>query len=123
MKKKTVLWSLVLLLSYVAAFIVGSATGRQTTLKYYSEEFETANAHVLIGHYSAYKNIASNIRESRYGNAKCEAEMMATAMLESMKSCMADANCKQAVSKKAREFAPESLGEAPIPFETRTSCP
>jgi len=107
----------------VAVFIAGSATGRQTTLKYYSQEFQTANAHVLIGHYSAYKNIVLNIKASRYGNGKCEAEMMATAMLESMKSCVADASCKQAIAKKAREFAPEILGEAPVPFEKHTSCP
>lgn len=124
MKKiKILLWVILLLITHTFAFIFGSMRGRYVTQNYLAQEFEKADAHVVLGHYLAYRDIALGIQASQNSRAKCEAEMMATNMFDSLTNCLANEECKEGLSKKAREFAPEVLGEKPVPITKRMSCP
>lgn len=114
--KKKVVWSAVLLVTHALCFVVGAVVARNIAMNYFFDEAEKADAHVLLGHYTGYRDIAVDIREGKSVEAKCLAELSASAMLDSLKFCLADSGCKGEIKQKIRESAPEILGEAPMPF-------
>lgn len=85
-------------------------------MKHFFEEAERADAHVLLGHYTGYRDIAVAIKEGKSDQAKCIAELSASAMFDSLKACVADTNCSRSIEQKIRKSAPEVLGESTLPF-------
>lgn len=121
-KKKTVLWVILLVATHLICFIGGSMRSKQITLDYFTREFEQTNAHVELSHYTSYRDIALNIKVSKKNQAICEAEMAATSMFDGLQHCLANSACRINITKKAHEFAPEVLGEKPLPIKKRTTC-
>ncbi len=121
--KKIVLWTTVLLVTHALFFVGGAMRGKYTAKISFEQTFESANAHVVLAHYSSYRDIALGIKSPQDIKAKCVAELMATAMSDGVKSCLANDECKRGISNAAREFAPEMLGERSLPIMRRTSCP
>jgi hypothetical protein len=107
MKKKNILWVLLFLITHALFFVGGSMRGRQITLLSLEQEFENSNSQITLSHYSEYRDIALDIQAAKYSRAKCDAELMATAMFDGLANCLESENCKRNLSKKAREFAPE----------------
>lgn len=121
-KKKIVLWVILLAITHLFCFVGGSMRSRQITLDYFTQEFEHANAHVELSHYVSYRDIALDIKSSRKDRAMCEAKMAATSMFDALQSCVKNSACRANIAKKAQEFAPELLGDKPLPIERTTSC-
>lgn len=114
--KRKIIWALALLTTHIAAFLIGGSIARNVTLQYALSEAEKADAHVLLGHYTGYRDIAIDIKENKYSEAKCLAELSASAMFDSLKTCVSDLNCRGSIEQKLRATAPEVLGESPIAF-------
>lgn len=120
--KKKIMWVSLLFASYAIVFIGGTLTGRSNATSSFTKGFENANSQVILGHYATYRDIALKIKTGQYKDAQCHAELSATAMFDGLRGCLASKGCKISIEKKAREFAPEVLGEAMIPIEQRTQC-
>lgn len=117
--KKKIVWAVVLLISLVGAFVGGSVIGSRLTIGSVLTEFKKVNAPVVLGHYTIYRDIAANFKESKeskYSDAKCSAELAASSMFDSLKECLADYECGLVIEKEVRKSAPEVLGEAPLEF-------
>lgn len=121
--KTRILLTVGLLVSHVFVFSGGFKWGESRALSHFRQDFESAMGHASLGHYRAYRDITLGITAGNYENAGCRAEMLASAMLDSIKECSTRVGCKEAIEKKAREVAPEVLGEAPVLIQSRQSCP
>ena len=97
--------------------------GRTTTSKFHDQVVEYGNSISAVGNYVTYRDIALAIKGSKYDSIRCRAEFAAKWNLNIAKPCLADSACRGALEGKTREFAPEVLGEAPMPIELRTECP
>ena len=120
--KKLLICTGVLLITITLSFIGGAYVGRKNTISLLSEAVEMANSQVALSHYSTYRDIAKEIKAHRYNDAQCLAELSASIMRDGLKQCMKNQSCKKSLEKKAHEFAPEVLGETPLPFKYRTNC-
>jgi uncharacterized protein YkvS len=114
--KRRIAWVVILLISHSVIFILGSAINRQNMLKAFVNEFNQKSAHVDLGIYTTYRDIAIDIRGGAYENAQCLAELEASTRYDELKSCLENQVCKIAIEKDARGIAPEVLGEAPLKF-------
>ena len=110
--RKRIVWAVVLLISHVGVFVGGSVISRHVTTDYFFTEIKKGNARVVLGHYTIYRDIAANIKERKYDEAKYSAELVAGAMFDSLKECLADHECRDVIEKEVRKNAPEILGEA-----------
>lgn len=114
--KRKIALAAILLTSHLAAYILGSIVNRQVMLSSISNEFKQANAHVNLGRYMEYRDIALDIKAGRYDSAKCAAELGASATYDDLKSCLASQDCRAAVEQEIHKAAPEVLGESPLKF-------
>lgn len=114
--KRRVALVVFLLISHLAAYVLGSVINRQVMLRSLSKEFNKENAIVNLGRYTEYRDIALDIKANHYDKAKCSAELGASAMYDDLKSCLANQDCRAAIEKRTREIAPEVLGESPLKF-------
>jgi hypothetical protein len=124
--KKTVGWIALLAATYVLVFIAGAAIGRRAALNEFVDQTKTAEAQLSLGRYVVYRDMAVALTKARYDSAKCQAEVLASSMLEDVKRCVAERACRAAIAAKAEQLAPETLGEVPVPFKyvdvNRTTC-
>lgn len=109
------------MVSHMIVFVVGATIARNIAMKFFLDEGEKADAHVLLGHYTGYRDIAVDIKEGKSVEAKCLAELSASAMFDSLKACIGDSNCRSAIEEKTRKSAPEVLGESPLAFAYKSS--
>ncbi len=114
--KRKIALVVILLLSHSAVYVLGSFINRQAMLSALSAQFNRTNASLNLGRYTEYRDIALDVKAGKYNNAKCSAELGASAMYDDLKSCLANQGCKGAIEQKIREAAPEILGEAPLKF-------
>ena len=115
--KTRLTWIIGLLLSHLLLFIAGSATGRYVTFNYVAGEAERADTRVNMGHYIAYRDIASDIKSGRYGSAKCNADLIASSLFDDARRCAASKDCWDLIEKEQRERVPEAVGKIPLPFD------
>lgn len=106
----------ILVISHLTFYVLGSVINRQVMLHALSEQFNQTNASLNLGRYTEYRDIALAIRMGKYDNAKCSAELGASAMYDDLKSCLANPNCRAVIERETRKVAPEVLGEAPLKF-------
>jgi hypothetical protein len=114
--RKRVIWGIVLVASHLLFFAGGSALARHTALGDFIRQTERADAQVTLGHYTVYRDIAVEISSRRYDRAKCNAELLASSMLDDVKGCLGNVTCRGAVEENVRKVAPEVLGQAPVAF-------
>lgn len=106
-----------LLVCLLGTFIGGAVFGGRVSNKYLAKKFNEVNMPVMLAHYKSYRDIARNIEMSNYEMASCHAELGASAMLDVLKPCLADPDCKGFIEKDIQESAPEILGAAPLGFK------
>jgi hypothetical protein len=121
MKIKTV-WVVVLLVGFFLFFLAGFLTGRSSDKTFYAQVLEYANANVALADYQAFRDISLEIKVSKNESARCLAEFYGIGRLDVLGSCLETPSCRASLEKKAREGAPEVLGEAPMPIELRAEC-
>ena len=114
--KKKIVWVVVLLISHVGIFAGGLVIGGHVTTDHVFSEFKKVNAPVVLGHYTIYRDIAVNLKGSKYDEAKCSAELGVSSMFDDLKACLANHECRDVIEGKVRKSAPEVLGEAPLEF-------
>lgn len=105
-----------MLMSHAVFFVAGGLVARKIVMEHFFDEAEKADAHVLLGHYTGYRDIAVAINEGKYTDAKCLTELNASAMFDSLRTCTSDVACGDAIGQKARSSAPEIFGKAPMGF-------
>jgi hypothetical protein len=115
--KSKIFWTIGLLFSHIVVFTIGAVIARNMALKVIVTEVEKADAHLLIGHYTGYRDIALDLIGGNSEKAKCLAELSASAMFDSLKTCVGNAECLNAIERNLRVDAPEVLGEAPLKFD------
>jgi hypothetical protein len=118
--KHAIVWVIVIVVG-VGAYVIGASRARERTLAEFKVQFESSNAHSQLGHYSAYKSIALAVTKDSK-KAQCQAQQAAGAMLGGLKTCLADATCREGILEKTKVFAPEAIGEAELPFSVPTIC-
>lgn len=115
--QKMIIWIVILIVSYAVVFFGGSIVGGRISKNYLSQEFEKANAPVLLSHYEDYRDIAKSIKTGNLDNAKCSAELGASSNLDAVRACLADEHCKASIEKEVRQRAPEIISGSPLGFE------
>lgn len=115
--RKIIIWVVFLSVSHVAAFFGGAIVGGRISNNYLSQEFEKANAPVILSHYEDYRDIAKSIKTGNLDNAKCSAELGASSNLDVVRACLADDHCKSSIEKEVRQRAPEIISGAPLDFD------
>ena len=114
--RRRLIWVFVLLASHLLFFIGGAALGRHNAFTDFIRQTERADAKVMFGHYTVYRDIAVDIGTKRYDRAKCNAELIASSLLDDARACIDKPECKSAVEDDARKVAPEVIGQAPVRF-------
>lgn len=114
--KRKVVLAAVLIVSHVAFFIVGGIASQRTMLKAFAIEVKKANAEVSLGLYMDHRYTALAIKEKRYENALCAAQLGASTRYDDLKACLANEDCRPTIEQELRKDAPEVLGEAPLKF-------
>jgi hypothetical protein len=114
--KKWIYVVLALIASHLVAFLAGSTTGKHIAMNYIAHESKRANAQVALGHYTIYRDIAKDLKVGKQDSAKCNAELGASAMLDSIKTCLADDTCGATAIKQMQTNAPEVIGNNPLDF-------
>ena len=115
--KRIILLSVLLGITHLLVFGIGSAFGERTALKDFTTQTEKADAQVSLGHYTVYRDIAVSIKNNRYERAKCSAQLTASAFLDDVKRCVANSACRGSIETEAHKLAPEVLGQAPLSFD------
>jgi len=124
--KKTAIWIALLAVTHTFFFAACAAFGRHNALTDFVRQTKNADAQVNLGVYTVYRDIAIAIAGGRYDRAKCQAEVMASSMLDDIKRCVAESGCRSVIGASVQKIAPEALGQVPLPFKylemNRTTC-
>lgn len=115
--RKKIIWIVFLIVSHVAAFFGGSFVGGRISMHYLSQEFEKANAPIMLSHYVQFRDFAKSIKAGKLDNAKCSAELGASSNLDAVRACLADDHCKSSIEKEVRQRAPEIISGSPLDFD------
>jgi hypothetical protein len=116
-RKKILLWCSILFASHALIFVGGAITGRLLTVNYIADQGGVAEARVMLGNYTTYRNIALAVRAGDDETALCYAELNASLMYDSLSACVANGLCGGDIEKGIRKIAPEILGDAPLTFK------
>lgn len=114
--KKNLLIGLIVITSSAIFFLIGASIGKNATSSYIAEDIEMANVEVTFGHYIAYRGIARDQKAGNFEGAKCKADLAASAMLDSVKYCLASQPCAAKMNKEVLSKAPEILEGTPLNF-------
>ena len=106
-----------LLITLLVAFFAGAVFGGRVSDNYLAKTFNEANMPVMLSHYESYRDIARAIEIHNYDMAKCRAELGASVMLDTLRACQKDINCKNIIEKGIRESSPEVEGKLPLGFD------
>lgn len=106
-----------LILSHIAVFVIASTLNRHFMLKSLDSQFKRLDAEVALGRYIGYRDIVDNIQKNELSTAKCYAELGASSMLDTLRSCLADQSCAQLDTPNNHKNAPELFGEAEFNFK------
>lgn len=106
-----------LVATHALVFVGGTATGRYLTMGFVLKEVEKADAEVVLGHYTIYRDIAKALRMAKHDDALCSAELAASSMFDDVKECMTKQECANAITKTSERSAPEVLTQSkPVDF-------
>ena len=108
---------MLLIISHVAIFFGGSVVGGSISKSYLYQEFEKANAPVILSHYEIFRDIAKNIKTGKLDNARCSAELGASSNLDDVRACLKNDYCKASIEKEVYQKAPEIISGAPLSFD------
>ena len=122
MRIKLLLGLVFLIVTNVSAFWIGAVRSQKATIADFAFQFENADAFVLLGHYTGYRDIALALAEEDRQFAMCQAELGATMMYDGLMQCLQKEGCRSAIEVRIRSSAPELLNEAPPPIQLRKSC-
>lgn len=115
--RKIIIWIVILIVSHAATFFGGSVVGGRISRQYLSQEFEKANAPIMLSHYVIFRDIAKNIKAGKNDIAKCSAELGASSNLDDIRACLSTNQCKESVEKEVGQLAPEITSGAPLSFD------
>lgn len=114
--KPKITWLLILLVTHLVAFVVGSEVEKRFAFKYFAEQTRSADAKVAFGHYVNYRNIAVGIKEAKYQEALCQAELTASSFLDDLRTCISNVTCRAALENEPKQIAPELFAGSSLPF-------
>ncbi|MCL2523690.1 MAG: hypothetical protein FWF20_00730 [Betaproteobacteria bacterium] len=115
--RRHIVFAVILVVSGVTFFVSGVWAGRKLAIGWFADESQIAFAQVELGHYTVYRDIALDIIAGRTKRAKCNADLLASSMFDSLKDCMLEEVCKARLQQSIVRSAPEVLGEIPVPFD------
>lgn len=109
-------WMVILLVCVVLAFVTGSELARRNTIKSFSKEAYLAGVENELGRYVIFRDIAKDITKGHIEDANCSAELEASASLDELKKCTANAACGNTLKDKINNVAPEVISGQPLAF-------
>ena len=112
--------SLTLLVSI--CILIGMLLGRKSVSNKYEQLFKINGAYDQLYAYVHMRNIALSIKSKNYDYAECNAEFVATVVYDSLQRCTNDITCRNELSAKLMEQAPEILNNKKMPFERKSQC-
>lgn len=107
----------VLVLCLLAVFFAGAVFGGRISDKYLAKKFNENKMPVVLAHYKSYRDISRAIESHNYELAKCNSDLNASVMLDALRACFTDENCKSLIKKDVSETASEIEGKAPLEFK------
>ena len=116
--KRTILIA-VLALVCVVIFSAGLMLGKKNALDLFSREFIKAKHATVLGNYLAYRDIARELKNGQFELARCNAELMAGAMFDTLSTCLEDDVCREMFDEKLSEVAPEIFDKMLLKFDYR----
>ena len=117
MKKKIGIISLV-----IVCVLIGITIGRKSVSNKYEQIFKLNAAYDQLYAYVHMRNIALSIKSKNYDYAECNAEFVATVVYDSLQECTHDNACRNEISAKLMEQAPEILINKKMLFERKSQC-
>ena len=114
--KRTILIA-VLALVCVVVFGVGLMLGKKNALDLFSAEFVKAKHATVIGNYLAYRDIAVELKNGQLALARCNAELMASSMFDTLSACLEDDVCREMFEEKLNKVAPEISDKTLLKFD------
>jgi hypothetical protein len=115
--RKKIIWIVLLIVSHAAAFFGGSVVGGKVSKSYLYQEFEKANAEIMLSHYVQFRDFAKSVKTGNLDNAKCSAELGASSNLDAIRTCLKNNYCKAAIEKEVSQQAPEIISGSPLAFD------
>lgn len=116
MNKRIVLL-VAIILSHAVVLIIGAYIGVKRTKNEFIAHFISNKYEVMLGQYIAYRNIAMHIRDKKIELAKCNSDLMASTLLDSLRSCMNDSSCSKFIESGIHDSAPEVIDQSRLPFD------
>jgi uncharacterized low-complexity protein len=125
-KPKSIFIACVLVLGIgICSFFFGRAVGGNAA----TANFERENALLVslnsVASYMVYSEIAAQLAEGKLGEAKCNANIIASSYAREVKKCLNESDCRVAIQDEVLKGAPELLGKSKFKFtyyENAESC-
>ena len=111
----------VLVLATSASFYAGKRVGAAKAFEWFVVETEKSDAEDTLGHYVSSRDIAKGLKYGNIAQAKCSADLTASANLDAVKECLAKPSCNSAITLAVSALAPElkaPLSERPFDYIT-----
>lgn len=107
---------IILFVILICVFFAGSIFGGRVSDKYLVRQFKESTMPTSLAHYKSYRDISRAIDSRSYDLAKCNSDLNASVMLDSLKVCINEENCKNIIWKDINATAPEVIDNAPLDF-------
>lgn len=126
--KKVVLVLLCLLFTHAIVYFLSSKIEHNKHVKVFNEEMEKYEIDMALMHYEKYREIFSDIHGEKVDLAKCNAELAASSLIESMDYCKNSSFCTRYIESRylgtrEKTIVSELTRSIPSIFKSRTSCP
>ena len=106
-----------LVISHISLFVGGRYSGIQQTIESFIRKTQQADAEIMLGHYTTYRDIAQDVGKGNVARAKCNAELGASTMLDGIKDCMSSEVCRAVVQDSVLRSAAEIVEGKALPFD------
>lgn len=126
--KKMFLIMVVLIFTHLAVYFLTLKVEHNKHVKVFNEEMEKYEIDMALMHYEKYREIFSDIQGEKVDLAKCNAELAASSLMESMDYCKDNSFCTNYIETRyldtrVKIIASELTGIIPSIFKRRKSCP
>lgn len=116
--RQKVTLGIVLLISYLAIFTLGSALTRNSMNSAFKNALWKSDVELNLGRYVEYRDISLDINAGKYDYAKCPADLGASELYEKLQFCLRSQECKLILDKlAANKIAPELFDKKFVGFK------
>jgi len=107
--------ALVLVLG-LGGFHIGRGVGEDSARQKFEKETYLLLNLNAVASYVSYAEMSAQISDGKLNQAKCTANVVASAHLRQVKECLGQRGCRDAIYDEVKKLAPELLDESKLKF-------